>query len=46
MLDDVCRTAHAVDNDSADVKFLEKLRSTHGEHKQLQVWIYVCVGNM
>jgi len=37
ILDDVCRSAHAVDSNTADTKFLEKLYQTIGSHKHLEI---------
>eukprot|EP00026_Physarum_polycephalum_P004896 Phypoly_transcript_04920.p1 GENE.Phypoly_transcript_04920~~Phypoly_transcript_04920.p1 ORF type:complete len:608 (+),score=132.20 Phypoly_transcript_04920:90-1826(+) len=37
VLDDVCRSAHAVDSQTADTKFLEKLFQTLGSHNLLSI---------
>eukprot|EP01104_Vermistella_antarctica_P014278 TRINITY_DN445_c0_g1_i1.p1 TRINITY_DN445_c0_g1~~TRINITY_DN445_c0_g1_i1.p1 ORF type:complete len:606 (-),score=158.16 TRINITY_DN445_c0_g1_i1:126-1943(-) len=37
VLDDVCRTVHAVDSDTADTKFLEKLNNACGSHAHCHV---------
>lgn len=37
ILDDVCRSAHAVDSQTADTKFLEKLYQTNGSNALLEI---------